>query len=217
MQAVHTSRDQTPILLVTRPVLWAALIHGVMHGITGLLYIPNYISQPHHDHLCSAIDALPWRGDLARRVQHYGYVYDYRARRVDQSAFLGPLPSWLSRISRQLHADGLTLKEPDQAIVNEYSPGQGIASHIDCEPCFGGIIVSLSLLSPVVMDLRRGQKHVPILLEPRSLLVLRGEARHQWTHGIARRKEDPWDQNAFTRSRRVSITFRNVLIHDAGP
>ena len=41
---------------------------------------------------------------------------------------------------------------PDQVIVNEYEPGQGIAAHVDCVPSgFSGTIASLSLLSSCTM------------------------------------------------------------------
>jgi hypothetical protein len=53
--------------------------------IPGLRYLPGYISPPHHAHLIQTIDAQPWRGDLARRTQHYGYVYDYKAKTVAAS------------------------------------------------------------------------------------------------------------------------------------
>jgi alkylated DNA repair dioxygenase AlkB len=183
-----------------------------MFGIAGLLYVPLYISQPHHDFLIETIDAQPWRGDLARRTQHYGYVYDYRAKRVDAAAHLGDLPPWLQRIALHLSADGLTSKAPDQAIINEYMPGQGIADHIDCVPCFDDVVISLSLAAPIVMDLKHNEQHIPILLEPRSLLVLRGEARHQWTHGIVKRQQDTVNSNVMRRERRLSITFRNVIV-----
>ena len=41
---------------------------------------------------------------------------------------------------------------PDQLIVNEYQPGQGISAHIDCEPCFKNTIVTVSLGSVYEMD-----------------------------------------------------------------
>ncbi len=103
-------------------------------------------------------------------------------------------------------------KAPDQAIINEYAPGQGIASHIDCVPCFDDVVISLSLAAPVVMDLKQKEHHVPILLEARSLLVLRGEARYQWTHGIAKRQQDTIDGQVIPRERRLSVTFRNVIV-----
>lgn len=43
---------------------------------------------------------------------------------------------------------------PDQVTVNEYLPGQGIASHVDTHEAFGPTLLSLSLVSGVVMDFR---------------------------------------------------------------
>ena len=185
-----------------------------MFGINGLLYIPQYISLPHHDMLIKTIDELPWRGELARHTQHYGYVYDYRARSVAASMRLGELPDWLSRIAQHLHYDGLVPEPLDQAIINEYMPGQGIAAHIDSAPSFSEVVVSLSLAAPVVMVLKKSDQTVPILLEPRSLFVIRGAARYEWTHGIAKRKQDSYDGQTLIRERRLSITFRKVIIND---
>jgi alkylated DNA repair dioxygenase AlkB len=139
-------------------------------------------------------------------------VYDYRAKAVDPAMFLGSLPRWLQRIGEQLTADELLPEVPDQAIINEYEPGQGIADHVDCTPCFGDVVVSLSLGAPAVMDLKQRDSCVPILLQPRSLLVLRGEARYRWTHGIARRKHDTIGGSTIVRERRISVTFRKVII-----
>ncbi len=51
-----------------------------------------------------------------------------------------------------------------------------------------------------------------MLLEPRSLLVLRGPAREKWTHCIPRaRKYVSADGKQWERSRRVSVTLRKVL------
>lgn len=183
-----------------------------MFGIQGLLYIPQYINQAQHDQLLQRIDEQAWRTDLARRTQHYGYVYDYRAKRVDPSMHLGELPEWLQPMATQLHQDGLIPELPDQAIINEYEPGQGIADHIDCLPCFGGVIISLSLASSVVMMLKHDNQALPLLLEPKSVLVLRGPARYQWTHGIPRRKRDVINNITIKRERRLSVTFRKVIV-----
>ena len=183
-----------------------------MFDINGLIYIPSYISQYHHDFLVNTIDQSEWRTNLKRRTQHYGYIYDYKAKRVDASMALGPLPVWLHRIAKQLYLDGLIDCVPDQAIINEYEPGQGIADHVDCEPCFGERIFSLSLCSVVVMDLKCMGQQTPIFLEPCSLLMLSGEARHNYTHGIAARKSDTVGDVKHKRGRRLSITFRKVTL-----
>ena len=47
--------------------------------INGLNYIENYINDHQHDWLLERIDQEDWLNDLKRRVQHYGYKYDYKA------------------------------------------------------------------------------------------------------------------------------------------
>ena len=87
-------------------------------------------------------------------------------------------------------------------------PGQGIASHTDCRPCFEGVICSLSLASGCIMDMTNDNIKKFIYLEPMSLLVLQGDARYCWKHGIAPRKSD----NGVKRHRRISLTFRKVIL-----
>ena len=146
-----------------------------MYGISGLIYLENYISPQHHDALIAQIDTQPWDTSLKRRVQHYGYRYDYKARRVTPDMHLGSLPSWLNRIAQQLYDDGLIEVMPDQVIINEYQPGQGISAHIDCQPCFGHRIFSLSLGSTATMVFSQEQKKVELALAPRSLLMMYGQ------------------------------------------
>ena len=186
--------------------------------IAGLDYRENYIDEHQHDWLLAEIDKHQWLDDLKRRVQHYGFKYDYKARRVDMGMHLGELPEWLKRLSQKLHKDGHTPEVADQVIVNEYLPGQGISSHIDCEPCFEGTIVSLSLGSGCVMNFTHKfdkAKKIPVWLEPRSLVVLSKDARFEWLHGIPARKWDEWDGHKYMRERRVSLTFRKVIIKTA--
>ena len=120
--------------------------------ISGLRYIKGYINQEQHDWLMERIDKHPWLDDLKRRVQHYGFKYDYRARKVNRDMRIGELPEWLKRLSHKLYKDGYMPEVADQVIINEYEPGQGIASHVDCEPCFKDTIASLSLGSDCVMN-----------------------------------------------------------------
>lgn len=183
--------------------------------INGFGYIENYIDENEQDRLLTQIDQTPWREDLRRRVQHYGFKYDYKARKVDLDMRIGQLPEWLQALGQKLHNDRHMPVEPDQVIINEYQPGQGISSHIDCEPCFANMIVSLSLGSGCVMDFtnrRDKTKKIPVWLAPRSIIVLKDEARYGWLHGIAPRKSDQWEGQTYDRQRRVSLTFRKVIL-----
>ena len=180
--------------------------------IEGLIYISNFITPSEESALLRTIDKHPWLTDLKRRVQHYGWKYDYAARRVDESMRLGPVPEWLRDYCQRLYDEEYFPKPPDQVIINEYQPGQGIAPHVDCVPCFEETIASLSLGSPCVMEFANpttGEK-INQLLEPRSLTLLSGDARYQWKHGIAARKTDKHAGQNIHRGRRISLTFRKI-------
>lgn len=182
-------------------------------AVPGLSHLPDYLDPGKQTDLLETIDRLPWLGDLRRRVQHYGYRYDYSRRKVDHRLFLGPLPSWADSLAEQLLRDGHAPHVLNQLIVNEYLPGQGISPHVDCIPCFHDTVLSLSLGSSCVMTLSRcdGGHSVQLLLRPGSLLVMCGEARYEWRHGIAARRNDTLAGRRLPRSRRVSLTFRTVL------
>lgn len=182
--------------------------------IPGLDYLEHFITPDEEAMLLEAIDQEPWRNDLKRRVQHYGYRYDYTSRRVDAADHIGSLPAWATFLSERLLAGGHFATVPDQLIVNEYESGQGIASHIDCQPCFGDVVSSLTLGSHCVMEMTSAAQGevIPLLLERRSMLVLSGDARHFWKHGIPKRKTDLVGETRRPRGRRVSLTFRTVIL-----
>jgi alkylated DNA repair dioxygenase AlkB len=182
--------------------------------IQGLTYLPDYIDAAHEEALLAIIDRQTWLTDLARYVQHYGYRYDYKGRKVDPEMYLGPLPDWAAEITARLHREGWFVELPDQLIVNEYQPGQGISKHVDCVPCFDRTIASLSLGSTCVLEMAHAKtkQKVELLLQPRSLVIMQDEARYKWTHSVPARKKDVHQGKTWPRGRRVSLTFRKVLL-----
>lgn len=170
------------------------LFYSEIPNIQGLTYTPNYITTEQEQLLISQIDKQTWLNDLKRRVQHYGYKYDYKARKITSDLKIGNIPDWLQ-----------ILPNFDQVIINEYLTGQRITPHIDCIPCFSDTICSLSLLEPCEMILERDNIKYSIILEPRSLLAFQGEARYKWRHSIPQRKSN-------IKNRRVSITYRKVIL-----
>ncbi|MBU6234724.1 MAG: alpha-ketoglutarate-dependent dioxygenase AlkB [Alphaproteobacteria bacterium] len=183
-------------------------------AIGGLMYLPEFIGRDEEAALLSSVELGPWLQELKRRVQHYGYRYDYKARSVSRAAYIGPLPEWLKPIAQRLYEQHHFSAVPDQAIVNEYEPGQGISAHVDCVPCFGKTIASLSLGSGAMMQFqntRTGQK-AELYLEEGSLVVLSGPARYEWTHAIPARKSDIVGGFKVERGRRLSLTFRTMII-----
>lgn len=150
-----------------------------------------------------------WMRDLSRRVIHYGWRYDYTTRTISEDLYLGPLPEQFADLAKRLYDSTGEFDEiPNQVIVNEYEPGQGIAMHTDHRD-FGPAVATISLGDSWSMDFlheRTGRKQ-SMLLEVGSALVLSGEARREWRHGIAKRKTEP---DGRRRSTRISLTFRTV-------
>ena len=191
----------------------------------GLEYCPDFLSASEEVGLLARVDGLEWLTDLSRRVAHFGYKYDYTSRSLDETARIGPLPEWLAQLSNRVReaasGEAKQLLGPgggfEQAIINEYWPGQGIAPHVDRD-CFGPVVATVSLGSAVNMDFcceSTGDKFVQPLA-PRSLVFLCGDARYKWRHGIAKRHSDTWNGLKTKRQRRVSITFRTIADTGAG-
>jgi alkylated DNA repair dioxygenase AlkB len=178
-------------------------------GVEGLTYLREFIPAELAPVLLADIDSRPWSDKLARRTQHYGYEYDYRARNSPPRTTTA-IPDLLVQLGAILPGFA---RPPDQVIVNEYNPGQGISAHTDSN-VFGPTVASLSLGSPCVMEFTRAAdpgsqnppKYIELDLEPSSLVVLTGPARYQWRHAIPARKTD----HGRRRTRRVSVTFRTL-------
>lgn len=156
-----------------------------------------------------------------RRVKHFGYEFKYGINNVDPD---NPLPERIPKecdaILLQLQRLGLISHYPDQLTINQYLPGQGIPPHIDTPSAFEDGIVSVSLGSQVVMDFQHPDgRHRSVVLPCRSVLIMTGESRYVWSHGITPRKSDivPLSDGALTlvkREMRTSFTFRKLVNPD---
>ncbi|GFO09157.1 alkylated DNA repair protein alkb homolog 8 [Plakobranchus ocellatus] len=127
-----------------------------------------------------------------RKVKHFGFEFKYSINDVD---IKDPLPKGIPDICHEFLQKalerGLINHFPDQLTINSYQPGQGIPPHVDTREAFEDGIVSLSLGSSIVMDFSHPDgRHVSVLLPRRSLMVMNGESRYVWSHGITPRKSD---------------------------
>lgn len=180
--------------------------------IPGFTYIPQFLSDDEAAAHLRWINTRPtdeWRTDLSRRVIHYGWQYDYQTRQISSDLYLGPLPEIFAKVAMRLFSKtGMFPEIPNQVIVNEYEPGQGIAMHTDHRD-FGPTVAMVSLGDSWSIDFLH--EHTGLrqskLLEVGSALVLGEEARLEWRHGISKRKSEPGGR---PRSTRVSLTFRTV-------
>jgi alkylated DNA repair dioxygenase AlkB len=156
----------------------------------GFHYQPEVITKSEETELTAKIRQLEFRpfefhGHVGnRRVVSFGFRYDYTQRAVFPAE---ELPSWLNELRTKVATfAGRNAEDFKQAGINEYSQGAGIGWHRDKSEF--GDVVGVSLVSSVKLRFRRQSRDRWIrssqLLAPRSVYLLRGEARQVWEHSI---------------------------------
>ena len=171
----------------------------------GFAYRVDVLSAPAERQMIERIRDLPLRefefhGYTAkRRTMSFGWHYDFAHARLDKA---DDIPPWLLPL-RETAADfaGLTPDQLPHVLILEYSAGSTIGWHRD-KAAFTDVI-GVSLLSPCRFRLRRkvGSRweRASLILEPRSMYLLRGPSRTEWEHSIPA-----------VGSLRYSITFRSL-------
>lgn len=193
--------------------------------VPGLYILENIISEKEELELISLINREKWDTSIKRRVQHYGYKFNYDTRHVDRVPLMNPdqssiyehgsiLPSFVSNFDLlfRIKKNFPMLDCFNQLTINEYPPGQGISAHVDTHSAFEDGIASLSLGSNCTMVfLHPGTSvKINIPLVRRSALIMTGPSRYQWLHSIPHRKYDRISGNIRRRDTRISLTFRSV-------
>jgi alkylated DNA repair dioxygenase AlkB len=191
--------------------------------IHGLEYLPNFITEQEEKQIVNIIDQNEWIHAIRRRTQYYGPVYYHTRHQLPelqpaQLQELYPLNTFQFLVDKFVANNYYTLEQyPTQCLVNEYTMVHGIAEHVDDSSAFGSCVVSLSLLSPCVMAFTHieTKEKSYMLLEPRSLLILRDQARYEYKHGIPNKKSIsiPNSNQQLIRDesyRRLSLTFRKL-------
>ncbi|KAK9928326.1 hypothetical protein M0R45_025469 [Rubus argutus] len=163
-------------------------------NIPGLYLFHDFVTANEEEELLAAVDERPWK--ILQKEGSSIMAMNFAMRQ----GIISILPK-----REDVETIGL-----DQLTVNEYPPGVGLSPHIDTHSAFEGLIFSLSLAGPCIMEFRRyfeGGLYLP----PRSLLLLSGEARYAWHHYIPHHKIDKVKDSVIRRgSRRVSFTLRKV-------
>ena len=185
--------------------------------VSGLYYTANLITNS--DDLIKKLDKNNWSSLTAsansRKVQHYGYLYDYVSKKINIPTT--PLPYFLTELAGELTdiCKQLNLIDDDyvfnQCIVNNYESGQGISRHTDVKG-YGKVIGCFTIGSGSTMKFVHPTTQVEYekYVEPNSLYIMSGDARLIWTHEMLSSKFDIVNKIKIPRSRRISITFRNV-------
>ena len=166
------------------------------------------------------IDSQSWIVDYLRRLQYYGYRNELE-NPYDLIPFPVSMPPMIYQLSEEIVEQGILLLQPDQVIINEYVPGEGIKPHKD-RAYYENQICGVNLGSGCIMRFIRGKNEevIDVEIPRRSVYVMQDDARKKWKHAIPPRKKDNIAGTVKHRDRRVSITYRKVKpkrVHPINP
>lgn len=189
-------------------------------ALPGLFLYPDFIDEAMEQQLLNEIDSQTWIVDYLRRLQYYGYRNELDPP-YDLIPFPVAMPPLMYELSQKMVEQKIILLQPDQVIINEYVPGEGIKPHKD-RAYYENQICGVNLGSGCIMRFIRGQNEevVDVEIPRRSVYVMQDDARKKWKHAIPPRKKDNIDGNVKHRERRVSITYRKVKpkrVHPINP
>ncbi len=186
-----------------------------------VLYVAGFLEQDAAATLGAAIDKMDFVALKGRQLSNHGGVPSLS----EGGTILEPLPAPLAALAERLRECGLFESAPDQALVNRYRAGEGIAAHSD-GPNFKPQAAIVSLQSAVVLHFHSHtlEPAGSVLLEPGSLLFFSDDAFETHKHSIAATLEEACSgvanahlladptalQRPVRRAARLSVTLRNV-------
>jgi alkylated DNA repair dioxygenase AlkB len=180
----------------------------------GLVYQLDFLTPAEERRLLDDIGRLPlaearYKAFTAkRRLVSYGAGYDFDSNDLMTAP---PLPRFLVALREKAagFAD-VPAERLSQALVSEFRPGTTLGWHRDAPPF--GTVVGISLAAPCRLRFRpyppkpgRAIDGFELRLEPRSIYVLRDDARWRWQHHVPP-----------TKALRYSITFRTLRSASSG-
>lgn len=175
---------------------------------SGLIYQSEFMSRQDEAALIAHIQSLPFAQSrykqytARRRTVNFGYSYDFSANRTHRApqppAFLEELKQRVSQWA------GIPASMFVQVLASEYQPDVPLGWHRDV-PDFE-VVVGVSLAStarlrfrPYPWSVERKKEAFTLDVEPRSIYMLRDQARWGWQHSVPPVKQ-----------LRYSITFRTA-------
>ena len=131
---------------------------------------------------------------------------NFKRQKLKLGSFNG-LPAFSKAMVERMNHSVPELQDfvPVELCTLEYCPNRGSAidPHLDDEWLWGERLVTLNLLSSTLLafSLSSCSSEILVPLPQRSLVVVRGPARHSWAHAIKRQH---------IVSRRVGVTLREL-------
>ena len=151
--------------------------------IPGLKLVENFITIEEEDAILHKLDENAWIKEMSRRVQHFGFRFNYRNLMIDFGTEASKFPDVVEEVAKRIECgsnspkhwaksislnciDGIAPNNPflyeehldlplSQVTANEYYANQGIAPHIDTSACFGPLIFIVTCGSGTTMTFKK--------------------------------------------------------------
>ena len=152
--------------------------------VPGLKLVENFITVDEEDSILHKLDEKDaWIEEMSRRVQHFGFPFNYRNMMLDFSTDTPEFPEVVEVVAKRIeigsnspinwavstslqHLNSATLDNSflckehlllslSQVTANEYYANQGIAPHVDTSTCFGPLIFIVSCGSGTTMTFKK--------------------------------------------------------------
>ncbi|XP_034942373.1 alpha-ketoglutarate-dependent dioxygenase alkB homolog 6 [Chelonus insularis] len=197
-------------------------------------YIPNFITEEEENEIIKNVNESPlpkWTQLSNRRLQNWGGIPHPKGMIAEE------IPKWLQKYVDKVSALNVFSNKtsPNHVLINEYLPNQGIMGHTD-GPLFHPIVTTISCGSHTLLEFTKRlatdeeqrliKPKFAILLERRSLLILRDQLYNDYLHSINEVACDTInkdficnldlccnnynDKDVLERGTRLSLTIRHV-------
>lgn len=138
--------------------------------MTGITIIGEFISPAEEVELLKHLT----QGKGGRSVKRYGREI-YPSDNVSKN-----IPEYTQFLFQKLEELGYV---KDHVTINSYDVGGFIPHHKDKEES-GETILIISLLSDADMEFKKKGETLKLFIPRRSLMIMEGEARHDYTHAV---------------------------------
>uniref|UniRef100_A0A6C0LTK8 Fe2OG dioxygenase domain-containing protein n=1 Tax=viral metagenome TaxID=1070528 RepID=A0A6C0LTK8_9ZZZZ len=180
-----------------------------LSGIKGLWYIKDYLTDSEINMIKEKINneiefESITNSHNSRRTAHFGYYYLYDRSGLKNAPII---PDFLkdlvnpkrinNKITKYVVSDTCTF---NQIIINEYTPGQQIAYHIDHVKLFGPIIVCITIGQSIPIKFKYDDNIKEVNIDEGSMYIMTDAARYKWQHSLKNISDNT----------RYSLTYRVV-------
>ena len=176
--------------------------------VDGLKTMRGYLNEKEQNEILEELSNYEFSQYVGKTCLEFGHNYSFYIDHPTSEL----IPPKIQSLADRLVKDGV-LKEEEKSnyiLVNRYTPGQGIHSHVD-DDWYSDGIVSITLMAGAAIEFRRERKSpyykkYPDLekkykghnllecgtgyFDPGSLFAMHGESRYAYRHEIKRREKD---------------------------